>query len=116
MSDVKEMAANGDAGKAGNAANAGAGRESAFSSRLLEMISVRLSVELGGTKIRLRDLLALEENSVVELDSELDAPLSIYANGTLLGHGEVVRSGQRFGIRITEISETRERIASVDQI
>jgi flagellar motor switch protein FliN len=80
------------------------------SARLLEMISVRLSVEFGAARIRLRDLLELEEGGVVELDNDIDAPLAIYANGALLGRGEVVRSGARFGIRITEIADTEARL------
>ena len=81
------------------------------SNSLLEKISVRLSVELGAAKIRIRDLLELEEGGVVELESELDAPLAIYANNALLGRGEIVKNGNRFGIRITEISDADARLA-----
>ncbi|EMD84185.1 flagellar motor switch protein FliN [Pacificimonas flava] len=83
-----------------------------ISTKLLERISVRVSVELGSTTMRLRDLLALEEGGVVELASNFDEPLSIYANGALLGRGEVVKSGDRFGIRFTEISDAEERLRS----
>ena len=78
----------------------------------LDLISVRVSVELGAARVRLRDLMALEEGGIVDLDAQLDEPLSIYANGTLLGRGEVVRSGSGsgVGIRVTEISAAEQRL------
>lgn len=82
------------------------------SARLLDAISVRLSVEFGSARIRLRDLLEVDEGGVIVLDNDIDAPLAIYANNTLLGHGEVVKSGQRFGIRIIQISDPEQRLAS----
>lgn len=78
--------------------------------RLLQEIDVRLSVEVGATSLKLRDLLALNEGSVVELDREAGALLDIFVNGTLLAKGEVVTVGGRFGVRVTDIVSPGERV------
>ena len=73
--------------------------------RLLQDVDVRLSVEVGGTKLKLRELLALGESSVIELDRYANELLDVLVNGTLIGRGEVVTVGDRFGIRITELAD-----------
>ena len=71
--------------------------------RVLENIDVKLTVEVGNTEIKIRDLLRLNEGSVVELDRLAGEPLDILANGTMIAKGEVVMVGERFGIRLTEV-------------
>ena len=73
--------------------------------RLLQDVDVRLSVEVGATKLKLRELLAMGESSVVELDRFANELLDVLVNGTLIGRGEVVTVGDRFGIRITELAD-----------
>lgn len=73
--------------------------------RLLQDVDVRLSVEVGATNMKLRDLLALGESSVIELDRYANELLDVLVNGTLIGRGEVVTVGDRFGIRITELAD-----------
>ncbi|HEV2568549.1 flagellar motor switch protein FliN [Sphingomonas sp. ID1715] len=73
--------------------------------RLLQDVDVRLSVEVGGTNLKLRELLALGESSVIELDRYANELLDVLVNGTLIGRGEVVTVGDRFGIRITELAD-----------
>lgn len=73
--------------------------------RLLQDVDVRLSVEVGGANLKLRELLALGESSVIELDRYANELLDVLVNGTLIGRGEVVTVGERFGIRITELAE-----------
>lgn len=73
--------------------------------RLLQDVDVRLSVEVGGTNLKLRELLALGESSVIELDRYANELLDVMVNGTLIGRGEVVTVGDRFGIRITELAD-----------
>ncbi|QHL90175.1 flagellar motor switch protein FliN [Sphingomonas changnyeongensis] len=73
--------------------------------RLLQDVDVRLSVEVGGARLKLRELLALGEASVVELDRHANELLDIRVNGTLIGRGEVVTVGDRFGIRIAELAD-----------
>ena len=66
-------------------------------------ISVRLSVEVGSTALRLSELMDLAEGSVVELDRQAHELLDIMANGTLIARGEVVTVNGRFGIRVVEV-------------
>jgi len=70
---------------------------------LIQDIDVRLTVELGRSQMKLRDVLALGEGSVVTLDRLVDEPLDILVNGKLIARGEVVAEGNRFGLRILEL-------------
>lgn len=70
---------------------------------LLKDVDVRLTVELGRTEMKLRDVLALGEESVVLLDTLTDQLLDVMVNGTLIARGEVVAQGDRFGLRIVEL-------------
>ena len=79
--------------------------------RLLQDVDVRLSVEVGATTLKLRELLALGESSVVELDRHANELLDVLVNGTLIGRGEVVTVGDRFGIRITELADPQAAAA-----
>mgnify|MGYP003574943592 CR=1 FL=1 len=81
--------------------------------RLLQEIDVRLSVEVGSSQLKIRELLNLNEGSVVELDRQAGAPLDVFANGTLIAKGEVVTVGGRFGIRITDIVAPGERVKDI---
>ena len=81
--------------------------------RVLENIDVRLTVEVGSTDIRIRDLLRLNEGSVVELDRLAGDPLDILVNGTIIARGEVVMVGERFGIRFSEIVSPEKRMENL---
>lgn len=70
---------------------------------LIQDIDVRLTVELGRTQMRLREVLELGEESVVMLDRLVDEPLDVMINGKLIAKGEVVAEGNRFGLRILEL-------------
>lgn len=71
--------------------------------RLLQDVDVKLTVEIGSTSLTLRELLALGESSVIELDRAANDLLDVFVNGTLIGRGEVVTVGERFGVRMTEL-------------
>ncbi len=71
---------------------------------LLKEVDVRLSVELGRTEMKLKDVLALGEDSVVMLDRLTDELLDVLVNGTLIARGEIVAEGNRFGLRIVEMA------------
>jgi flagellar motor switch protein FliN/FliY len=71
--------------------------------RLLQDVDVKLTVEIGSTELTLRELLALGESSVIELDRQANELLDVFVNGTLIGRGEVVTVGDRFGVRMTEL-------------
>lgn len=73
-------------------------------------IGLTIHVELGRRKIRVGDLLKLGAGQVLELDAGAGAPLSIYANNTLIAEGEAVVVGERYGIRITDIVSPAERV------
>lgn len=81
--------------------------------RVLENIDVSLTVEVGGAEIKIRDLLRLNEGSVIELDRLAGDPLDILANGTMIAKGEVVMVGERFGIRFSEIVAPEKRMATL---
>ncbi len=76
-------------------------------------IPVTLSIELGRTRLSIRELLALSPGAVVRLDRPAGEPLDILVNGCLLARGEVVVVNDRFGIRITEIASPEERLKRV---
>ena len=76
--------------------------------RLLQDVDVKLTVEIGSTSLTLRELLALGETSVIELDRQANELLDVLVNGTLIGRGEVVMVGDRFGVRMTELVSARE--------
>ena len=88
-------------------------RSSLENLRVLENIEVKLTVEVGSTEIKIRDLLRLNEGSVVELDRLAGDPLDILANGTTIAKGEVVMVGERFGIRFTEVADPEERVQNL---
>ncbi len=81
--------------------------------RLLENIDVVLTVEVGNAEIKIRDLLRLNEGSVIELDRLAGDPLDILANGTMIAKGEVVMVGERFGVRFSEIVAPENRMESL---
>lgn len=124
----------GDAGQAdidallgGDTGNNGAGRlpmeEFASSPRPNENVSlegpnldvildipVNISMEVGSTEINIRNLLQLNQGSVIELDRLAGEPLDVLVNGTLIAHGEVVVVNEKFGIRLTDVISPSERI------
>ena len=73
-------------------------------------ISVVISMEVGNTQIPIRNLLQLNQGSVIELDRLAGEPLDVLVNGTLIAHGEVVMVNDKFGIRLTDVISQSERI------
>ncbi|MBS0580733.1 MAG: flagellar motor switch protein FliN [Proteobacteria bacterium] len=73
-------------------------------------VSVTLSMEVGRTRIPIRNLLKFNQGSVVELDRAAGEPLDVYVNGTLIAHGEVVVVNEKFGIRLTDVVSPAERL------
>jgi flagellar motor switch protein FliN/FliY len=73
-------------------------------------VPVTLSMEVGRTRIPIRNLLQLNQGSVVELERAAGEPLDVYVNGTLVAHGEVVVVNDKFGIRLTDVISPAERI------
>lgn len=73
-------------------------------------VPVTLSMEVGRTRVPIRNLLQLNQGSVVELDRAAGEPLDVFVNGTLIAHGEVVVVNEKFGIRLTDVISPAERI------
>ncbi len=93
----------------GTAASASQGLE------LILDIPVHLTVELGRTKISIRNLLQLAHGSVVELDGLAGEPMDVLVNGTLIAQGEVVVVNDKFGIRLTDIITPQERMRKLNK-
>ena len=73
-------------------------------------IPVTVSMEIGQTKLNIRNLLQLNQGSVIELDRLAGEPLDVLVNGTLIAHGEVVVVNEKFGIRLTDVISPAERV------
>lgn len=73
-------------------------------------IPVNIAMEVGSTEIAIRNLLQLNQGSVIELDRLAGEPLDVKVNGTLIAHGEVVMVNEKFGIRLTDVVSPTERI------
>ena len=76
-------------------------------------IPVQITVELGRTKLSIRNLLQLAHGSVVELDGLAGEPMDVLVNGTLIAQGEVVVVNDKFGIRLTDIISPAERMRKI---
>ena len=73
-------------------------------------IPISLSVEIGQTRISIRNLLQLNQGSVVELDRLAGEPLDVMVNNTLVAHGEVVVVNEKYGIRLTDVISAHDRV------
>ncbi|MCK4840636.1 MAG: flagellar motor switch protein FliN [Methylococcales bacterium] len=73
-------------------------------------VPVTISMEIGRTKLNIRNLLQLNQGSVIELDRFAGEPMDVLVNGTLIAHGEVVVVNEKFGIRLTDVISASERV------
>lgn len=73
-------------------------------------VPVTIAMEIGRSRITIRNLLQLNQGSVVELDRLAGEPLDVLVNGTLIAHGEVVVVNDKFGIRLTDVISPSERV------
>ncbi|TCT21245.1 flagellar motor switch protein FliN [Thiobaca trueperi] len=78
--------------------------------KMLLDVPVTIAMEIGRTRIPIRNLLQLNQGSVVELDRLAGEPLDVLVNGTLIAHGEVVVVNEKFGIRLTDVISPSERV------
>ena len=112
------MAANG--GNAGKKANLEHLESSAMASSditknldVVQDVKVTLSMELGRTSLKIRELLQLNQGSVIELDRMVDEHMDVLVNGTLIAHGEVVVIDDKFGIRLTDVVNPMDRVKNL---
>ena len=94
-----------------NESGSGTGKEVDLD--LILDIPVTIAMEIGRTKINVRNLLQLNQGSVVELDRLAGEPLDVMVNGTLIAHGEVVVVNEKFGIRLTDVVSAQERLKNL---
>jgi flagellar motor switch protein FliN/FliY len=80
---------------------------------VLQNISVNLSIEVGRTSIKIKDLMRLTQGSVVELDRIAGEPLDLLVNDTVVAQGEVVLVNDRYGIRLTRVVPSTDRLKSL---
>jgi flagellar motor switch protein FliN/FliY len=80
---------------------------------VLHNIPVTVSVEVGRTSIKIRDLMRLTQGSVVELDRLAGEPLDLLVNNTLIAQGEIVLVNERYGVRLTSVVPAAERIKNL---
>lgn len=78
-------------------------------------IPVQLTVELGRTKITIKNLVQLTQGSVIELNGLAGEPLDVLVNGCLIAHGEVVVVNDKFGIRLIDIANPAERLQRINK-
>ncbi len=76
-------------------------------------VRLHLTLEVGRTRITVRNLLGLTQGSVVELDKLAGDPLDVLVNGTLVAHGEVVTVNEKFGIRLLDVVSPEKRVESL---
>lgn len=76
-------------------------------------IPLNISVEVGRSKIKLKDLLKMGEGYVLELDKMAGEPLDLYVNSKLIAKGEAVMVGDKFGIRLTDVVSTADRLENL---
>jgi flagellar motor switch protein FliN/FliY len=89
---------------------AGSSEKSNADIDLIMDVPVQLTVELGRTRLTIKNLLQLGQGSVVELDGLAGEPMDIFVNGYLIAQGEVVVVDDKYGIRLTDIITPSERI------
>ncbi len=82
---------------------------------LLLDVPLALTLEVGRTQISVRDLLALSQGSIVELEKLAGEPLDVLVNGTLVAHGEVVVVNDKFGIRLLDVVSRAERVGTIQE-
>ena len=87
--------------------------EGKINSDVLQNIPVTISVEVGRTKLKIRDLMRLTQGSVVELDRLAGEPLDLLVNNTLVAQGEVVLVNERYGVRLTSVVPTADRVKNL---
>ena len=80
---------------------------------VLQNIPVTISVEVGRTSLKIRDLMRLTQGSVVELDRLAGEPLDLLVNNTLVAQGEVVLVNERYGVRLTSVVPAADRVKNL---
>jgi flagellar motor switch protein FliN/FliY len=94
----------------GSISKGDAGTDPSVQLELIQNVAVNVSVEVGRSSLRIRDLLRLGQGSVVELDRVAGEPLDVCVNNTVIARGEVVLVNERYGIRLTQVVDPEDRV------
>jgi flagellar motor switch protein FliN/FliY len=94
----------------GSISKGDAGADPSVQLELIQNVAVNVSVEVGRSSLRIRDLLRLGQGSVVELDRVAGEPLDVCVNNTVIARGEVVLVNERYGIRLTQVVDPEDRV------
>ena len=111
--ELKELLDDSMSGSGGRSSSSSTGHDSGRGLDFLYDVPLQVSVEVGRCKIRLRDLLKMGEGYVIELDKLAGEPLDLYVNSKLIARGEAVMVGDKFGIRLTDVVSTSDRIENL---
>lgn len=111
--ELKELLDDGPSGPEQRGPANRTGQDSGRGLDFLYDVPLQVSVEVGRSKIRLRDLLKMGEGYVIELDKLAGEPLDLYVNSKLIARGEAVMVGDKFGIRLTDVVSTSDRIENL---
>lgn len=84
-----------------------------INTEVLQNIPVNISVEVGRTKIKIKDLLKLKQGSVLELERLAGEPLDLLVNNTVVAQGEIVLVNERYGVRLTHVVASEDRIRNI---
>ena len=106
---------NAEAAEFGELPAEGVSAEGQLNLDLIMDVRLALTLEVGRTRISVRNLLALSQGSVIELDKLAGEPLDVLVNGTLVAHGEVVVSNEKFGVRLLDVVSTERRVETVKE-
>jgi flagellar motor switch protein FliN/FliY len=87
--------------------------KSTLDSDVLQNIPVTLSVEVGRSSLKIRDLMHLTQGSVIELDRAAGEPLDLLVNNTVVAQGEIVLVNERYGIRLTRVVPAADRVKNL---
>ena len=109
LKELLDDSMSGSGTKGSSPSGQGSGRGLDF----LSDVPLQISVVVGRIKIRLRDLLKMGEGYVIELDKLAGEPLDLYVNSKLIARGEAVMVGDKFGIRLTDVVSTSDRIENL---
>ena len=111
--EITEEATQDPPGGANLAAEQDESESGKINSDVLQNIPVTISVEVGRTSLKIRDLMRLTQGSVVELDRIAGEPLDLLVNDTLVAQGEVVLVNERYGVRLTQVIPAAERVKNL---
>ena len=111
--EITEEATQDAPGEANLAAEQDESESGKINSDVLQNIPVTISVEVGRTSLKIRDLMRLTQGSVVELDRIAGEPLDLLVNDTLVAQGEVVLVNERYGVRLTQVIPAAERVKNL---